>query len=101
MGGRTDPITPRTSTWVVARLAMVCLPPAQPRSSPRAIHHARWPGHHATLPSRALPATLGFCARGFLGDLIGDGDAIVTHGPIGSQFLRHPDADPTDGPTAA
>ena len=48
-----------------------------------------------TLPSRSLPATLAFYGRlGFDGELIGDGYAILTRGPIELHFFPHPDLDP-------
>lgn len=50
-----------------------------------------------TLPGRSLPATMAFYQRlGFHGELIGDGYAILTRGPIELHFFPHPDLNPAD-----
>jgi catechol 2,3-dioxygenase-like lactoylglutathione lyase family enzyme len=50
-----------------------------------------------TLPSRSLPATIAFYARlGFEGELIGDGYAILSRGPIEFHFFPHPELKPDE-----
>jgi catechol 2,3-dioxygenase-like lactoylglutathione lyase family enzyme len=50
-----------------------------------------------TLPSRSLLATIAFYERlGFEGELIGDGYAIVTFGPIELHFFPHPELKPEE-----